>query len=565
MIKVIMAAVLVLALLWPAIDQTEASADPASTQQKAESLKEMGLFAGSDRGFELDRQPTRAEALVMLLRLLGKAEEAVAKYESNPQDKPSHPFTDVPAWAQPYVAYAWQNGLVAGVSPTRLGADEPVSEPQYLTFVLRALGYDDRQGDFEWNKAAKAAEAAGLFAGRANMGSTIDSPFIRADMLDISYAALDARLKYEDITLLYKLIRENAVDLQAAIRAGVISHEGVPLYEKAVEGSQAINSAELDRLGRKVISLPIEVIPDSKNQGWIDADLGELSRQFPQWKQVMSTGLIVFDSEWTDEERERIILLALLKEKLNYFPIVNASLREYMDLSGKPAVMSQQFDENPTRMFRAYAILDAQDRVIAYTTLDDLDLDKSEWLIYTYPDPDACELKSEALLDEARELADGAVYLTHAYANPDEAAPQLEVPLELIGQETTTTMPDGSVSKAWINNYVIKEADLPFVAQTATHRSGIGIWIFSGEHNPEMYATMPIVSRLSYMLYNTGKISSTGLHYGEKMPWELDLSFPSLDAEPTKRGVMFVFMEDGNGHLLAYTSFYYPVKAVQKS
>jgi len=269
----------------------------------------------------------------------------------------------------------------------------------------------------------------------------------------------------------------------------------------------------------------------------------------------MSTSFTVFDSEWTDEEQEHLALLALLKEKLSFSPIVNTSLHEYTDLSGKTSVVSSPFEEKPFREFRAYAILDEQDRMIAYTTLDDLHLNHSEWLIYAYPDADTLEQMSGRMLEEARKLADGAIYLTHAYANPDEAAPQWEVPLEKSSYEAITNMPDGSTRKDWVYNCVIKEADLPPVAQTATHRTRLGIRIFIGDNDPAMYATMPVASRLSYMMYNTGLVNSTGMGYGEKTPWESDVVF--LDPEyETNKGVGFLFLEDGNGRLLAYTSYY---------
>ena len=54
---------------------------------------------------------TRSEAAVMLVRLLGKEDEALAQ-------SPSHPFTDVPQWASPYVGWLWTNGLAKGVSAT---------------------------------------------------------------------------------------------------------------------------------------------------------------------------------------------------------------------------------------------------------------------------------------------------------------------------------------------------------------------------------------------------------------------------------------------------------------
>lgn len=57
--------------------------------------------------FELGRAMTRSEAVTMLVRLLGRENEALSgKWET--------PFTDVPAWAEPYVGLAYENGLTTG-------------------------------------------------------------------------------------------------------------------------------------------------------------------------------------------------------------------------------------------------------------------------------------------------------------------------------------------------------------------------------------------------------------------------------------------------------------------
>ncbi len=71
------------------------------------ALREAGLFRGSGsgvgEGFDLHLAPTRGESLVMFLRLLGEESDALAS-------NGAHPFTDVPGWLSPYVAWAWQKG-----------------------------------------------------------------------------------------------------------------------------------------------------------------------------------------------------------------------------------------------------------------------------------------------------------------------------------------------------------------------------------------------------------------------------------------------------------------------
>ena len=108
----------------------------------ADELYALGLFNGTgtdangNPNFDLDRAPTRYEAVTMLVRLLGKDGEAKAGTWKTP-------FTDVVDWAKPYVGFAYANGLTAGTSATTFGGGAAVSASQYLTFVLRALGYDN--------------------------------------------------------------------------------------------------------------------------------------------------------------------------------------------------------------------------------------------------------------------------------------------------------------------------------------------------------------------------------------------------------------------------------------
>ena len=54
------------------------SAFAADFTHCADALHELGLFQGTESGYELDRAPSRVEAGVMLVRLLGAEEDALA-------------------------------------------------------------------------------------------------------------------------------------------------------------------------------------------------------------------------------------------------------------------------------------------------------------------------------------------------------------------------------------------------------------------------------------------------------------------------------------------------------
>lgn len=162
----------------------------------ANDLYDMGLFTGTGTNkdgtpnFDLDRAPNRYEAVTMLVRLLGKENEAK-------EHNSVTPFKDVVQWASPYVSYAYEHNLTSGVSTTSYGGTQPVTATQYLTFVLRALGYESGV-DFEWNKAWELSDKINLTDGRYNDKTT---SFTRGDVAIISRNALHCKTKGTDTCL----------------------------------------------------------------------------------------------------------------------------------------------------------------------------------------------------------------------------------------------------------------------------------------------------------------------------------------------------------------------------
>lgn len=182
-----------------------------SAEKIAGELKTLGLFRGvSDTDFDLDRAPTRVEAVVMLVRLLG-AETDAAELNYN------HPFTDVPDWADSYIGYAYQKGYVKGVSADTFGTDD-VTGAMFLTFVLRALGYaEGTDGDFTWDDPFAVSAAAGI----ADDALTIDT-FTRGDVVRISWYALHASKKDSDVTLAKELADSGAITEKAMENADTV-------------------------------------------------------------------------------------------------------------------------------------------------------------------------------------------------------------------------------------------------------------------------------------------------------------------------------------------------------
>ena len=181
-----------------------AGRDVSYEETLAADLKELGLFKGvSETNFNLGREPSRVEALVMLIRVLGKEQEALnGSWE--------HPFTDVPKWANQYVGYAYENKLTNGITATEFGTGNADART-YLTFVLRALGYSDAGGeDFTWNQPYALASEVGILVDCVDLTN-----FWRADVVLVSYAALPVALKGSEQTLAEKLIASGAFSRDA--------------------------------------------------------------------------------------------------------------------------------------------------------------------------------------------------------------------------------------------------------------------------------------------------------------------------------------------------------------
>ncbi len=174
-----------------------------SETEAAETLAALGLLRGTGNGFELERGATRAEAAVMLLRLLGC--ETAAQSETDPC-----PFDDG-GWAAPQLTYAWKNGLVTGRSTAHFGSADLVGSRDYVTMLLRALGYSD---DFTWQESLAFADRIGLCHGEYTAGGV----FLRGDLALLSYTALTLPVNGTGHTLAECLYRSGVLS-GSALRA----------------------------------------------------------------------------------------------------------------------------------------------------------------------------------------------------------------------------------------------------------------------------------------------------------------------------------------------------------
>ena len=180
----------------------------------ASALKTLRLFRGSGTGygsgFDLELTPTRIQALVMLIRLLGEEDAALACADESG-------FGDVPvgSWFAPYVAYAVNKGYTNGVGGNLFAPNMPANAQMYVEFVLRALGYSSTAQTDITTASARALTAGVITNGEK---AVLDSvAFLRADVVYLSWYALDVPVA-QDMQPLYRKLEDMGVFTGAEYR-----------------------------------------------------------------------------------------------------------------------------------------------------------------------------------------------------------------------------------------------------------------------------------------------------------------------------------------------------------
>lgn len=157
-------------------------------ESKIDLITKMEIILGSDKGLELERALTRAEGATVYIKLFEFTKNATKLQKENAEYK-TH-FNDLPEWAKIYVNYLYKEGLIFGVSDNKFGSNQEMTVEQFVTMILRGLGYSDKTGDFVWNKSLDMAVDIGLISSEEKDNIEKDKVFNREEMILIAYNAL---------------------------------------------------------------------------------------------------------------------------------------------------------------------------------------------------------------------------------------------------------------------------------------------------------------------------------------------------------------------------------------
>lgn len=153
-------------------------------QEAIEVLQAVGIMVGDNNGnFNPDQKVTRNEMAVVMSNLM---DYRAATYAG------TSPFTDVPSWAEPYVAACWTNGITSGYTKTTYGGSDTVTTSQAALMLMKALGYFQYQSDFgsDWQfSTIKKANQIDLFD---DVDSGVREAMTRNDLAQLVLNALEA-------------------------------------------------------------------------------------------------------------------------------------------------------------------------------------------------------------------------------------------------------------------------------------------------------------------------------------------------------------------------------------
>ena len=135
-----LASVMLLGMMVVGTSASYTDVDSKDNKEAIEVLQAVGIMTGDDKGnFNPDQKVTRNEMAVIMCNLL---DYTVASYKGTSK------FTDVPAWAEPYVAACYTNGIIAGYSTTTFGGNDAVTTGQAALMLMKSLGYFQYASDF---------------------------------------------------------------------------------------------------------------------------------------------------------------------------------------------------------------------------------------------------------------------------------------------------------------------------------------------------------------------------------------------------------------------------------
>ena len=177
-----LASVMVMGLMVVGSGASYVDVSSENNVEAIEVLQKVGVMTGDENGkFNPDANVTRNEMAVIMSNML---DYKVSNYAG------TAPFTDVPSWAEPYVAACYTHGIISGYDAKTFGGSDSVTASQAALMMMKALGYFQYQSDFgeDWQMATiREANKIDLYK---DVNATAVAPMTRNDVAQLALNTL---------------------------------------------------------------------------------------------------------------------------------------------------------------------------------------------------------------------------------------------------------------------------------------------------------------------------------------------------------------------------------------
>ena len=292
-------------------------------QEAIEVLKEVGIMVGDDKGnFNPEAKVTRNEMAVVMSNLMAYNVKTYAN---------TSPFTDVPEWAEPYVAACYTNGITSGYDAKTYGGSDSVTTGQAALMVMKALGYFQYQSDFgaDWQLSTVAqGNKIDLFD---DVDSGVKEAMTRNDVAQLVLNALEAGTVEAE---------KNGQDINVgdiSITSGV-TYKYVTSgkdYAKAINDNQSTSANSINGVTAPIVELGEKLYQGDLTKASEEDDFGRPATKWEYQAKEIGTFADKADYVFTDSVTSKELYDAVGKtatgDKYDWSVAVNG---DYVDYDG---------------------------------------------------------------------------------------------------------------------------------------------------------------------------------------------------------------------------------------
>ena len=179
---------------------------------EAAGLKTLGILKGTDSGMELDRNVTRAEAVMLIWRTTGTAFNDIGYLEPSFSDISGH-------WAEDAIEKFYHAGFVDGTSKTTFEPDRFVTGQEFVKILLTVMGYEGVTLENAYDKGKETGVLSNNFT-KSVVYNNVD--LLRGDAARLCFYALTAEMPEGE--MLYKTLIDKGIyeqkDFEGVLFAG---------------------------------------------------------------------------------------------------------------------------------------------------------------------------------------------------------------------------------------------------------------------------------------------------------------------------------------------------------